>query len=206
MQKTSGGAIFLIIASLLVGDVQAVVISDTPITFGLSPIPPFPPLFTTHRAVVIQSLNDDYTETSFRYDGTTLGVTTFLIDEGADWYLVNEAAPLTAATISSGQFTPLLSGNTIHPPISLPLGVFYLGVNTGIGFGAGNRAVFGWLKLDNTGTTLKSISNAMAYGEQGIYVGTTTAVPEPGAGAGAACVCVALLSARGSLRHRYRVR
>ena len=190
MGKRTCAAVMGALTALLTPLANAVIISGTPITFGPNPLP-MPP--GTHKAHVIQALNGDYTETWFNYAGTTLNVTAWNLDESSDWYLVNEGAPFTAATIASGQFTTLLDLHTPPSPVTIPQGVFYLGVATSVG--SLNRDVFGWLKLNNTGTALQQLDDAMAYGEQGIYVGTTIAVPEPVMSAAALC-CTWVLAAR----------
>jgi len=102
------------------------------------------------------------------------------VDEGSDYYLAPYGAEFTAATIATGQFSPLDRFG-----LDVPFGTFYLGVNTGIGFsddGQPSRDVFGWAQLSNSFTGLQMISNAMAYATNGIVVGTTeTIVPVPAA-------------------------
>lgn len=56
---------------------------------------------------------------------------------------------------------------------------FYLGffLQTGSDF---ENGTFGWVEFDNDGTGLLSVaSSATAFDEQGIIVGTQTAIPEP---------------------------
>jgi hypothetical protein len=174
--------IFAIAMTLLVAPVtpaRAVIISGTNITFGPPPIPIFPA--ATHWAHVVQTLNGDYTETWFKFTpaDSTLAAIQHSIDESSDWYLVPAGAPFSAASIASGQFAPLVVGKTFYPPAQVATGDFYLGVNTGTGFVELHRSVFGWVKIHNDGATLTALDNAMAYGEPGIYIGTTIAVPEP---------------------------
>jgi hypothetical protein len=104
------------------------------------------------------------------------------VDEEADYYLVPNLAVFSAATISLGQFPPLF---VLDHPSSLNVGFgdFYLGINTGQGIsgpGQPNRNVFGWAHFVNDAQTgLHMIDNAVTYGNQGIIVGTTTAIPVP---------------------------
>ncbi|CAN5481396.1 hypothetical protein BH09PLA1_BH09PLA1_01860 [soil metagenome] len=158
---------------------HAIIVPGTQISFG----PAFPnPYGATHMARVIQALNGDYTDALFRYDGTTLRIVAWNIDEGADWYSVGYGDEFSAATINSGQFPVLLAHDQAGPPIAIPEGLFYLGMNTGI-FSEGWRNAFGWVQLKNSDGALGAVDNAMAYAEPGIYIGTTIAVPEPAMGA-----------------------
>lgn len=116
---------------------------------------------------------------------STLTPVTWNVDEEADYYLVNQGAVLTSATVASGQFTPLF---TTDHPYTVQVGLndsFYLGIVTGLGGTAGvgpNRNIFGWVKLQNASTGLTVIDSAMAYGFDGIVAGSTTTVPESSTG------------------------
>jgi hypothetical protein len=111
----------------------------------------------------------------FAYNGATLGYADSVLNAESDWYLVGEGDIFSGATIASNQFPVIAKGTTPLPPVSIPLGVLYLGVNAGMP----NRDVFGWIQLNNTGTELIPLSNAVAYNEPGIIIGTTTPAPEP---------------------------
>jgi hypothetical protein len=88
---------------------------------------------------------------------------------------------LQATTSPKTSFQCSSPPRAIPPPLSIPFGNFYLGVTTGVGFTNGhpNRNVFGWLELNNTGTELLPVANAVDYGDGGIIIGTTTPAPEP---------------------------
>jgi len=114
--------------------------------------------------------------------GPTLTPVAWNVDEQADYYLVPNLAVFSAATISLGQFPPLFV--TDHPSsLNVGFGDFYLGINTGqgiVGPGQPRRDVFGWVHFVNDAQTgLHMIDNAVTYGNQGIIVGTTTAIPVP---------------------------
>jgi hypothetical protein len=123
---------------------SAQVISGTQITFG-------PVVFPTaqYRAIVEQEPNGNDTGVGFNFTGTSLQVTETTLDEGSDWYLVQPGDVFSAATIAANQFPGLIVLGGPRPPVAIPLGNFYLGVNTGTGFTSGvpNRQVFGWLEL-----------------------------------------------------------
>ena len=72
----------------------------------------------------------------------------------------------------------------VGPVRTIPLGDFYLAAQTASStlvppVTVINTPVFGWMRLNNTGTRLIMLDNAVAYGTPGIIVGTTTALPEP---------------------------
>ena len=137
-------------------------------------------------AAIDQDPTGNITAINFDYTGTTIREALFTVDEGSDWYLANLGDNFSAPAIAANKF-PVIFKIINQPPfeivntVSIPLGNFYVGINTGEG--AINsptfRNVFGWLELNNDGTTLTSIANAVAYAEQGIFIGTTNAVPEP---------------------------
>jgi hypothetical protein len=156
------------------------VISGSQITFTGDTSSPI------YHAEVVQTIAGDLTGISFTYSGTTLSFNSEAADEGSDWHLTNPGDMFSASTIAAGQFPVLINLDGIPPPLAIPLGDFYLGMSTGTGStkGVPNRNVYGWLELDNTGAQLIPVDNAVAYGDQGIIIGTTTAiVPEPSAAA-----------------------
>jgi hypothetical protein len=132
-----------------------------------------------------QTADCDYTSVWFNKVNSTLTPTTWNVDEEADFYLAPNGVEFSAATIASGQFSPLFVLDNAYS-INIPYGTFYLGVNTGTGFtydengyGGPGREVFGWMQLHNSSAGLQMISNAMAYGTNGIFIGTTDVVPVP---------------------------
>ena len=171
---------------------NAVVITDTHLTLGNGA-----PL-GQYLLTVCQDIPCDYTELwfdkvdkhgfynilgySYFGDYSTLTQIAEDVDEGSDYYLVPYGAEFTAAAIAAGQFSALAPTG-----VDVPFGTFYMGVNTGIGFSDSSyqqpsRDVFGWAQFSNSSTGLQMISNVMAYGTNGIVVGTTeTVVPVPAA-------------------------
>jgi hypothetical protein len=129
--------------------------------------------------------NQDATGVFFEYTPADLAPATLqcvntVLDEGSDWYLASLGQTFSQGTILSGQFTslPPMYGQ----PLEIPSGDFYLAVNTGRGYTGNktNRDIFGWVELENTGSSLIAVDSAVAYGETGIVVGVTGATPEPG--------------------------
>jgi len=139
------------------------------------------PSHTQFGARVFQEPTGDYTGISFDYTRSSLAASLWTLDEESDWYLVNSGDIFSTTTIAAHQFPIIFTTDNPRPAVSIPLGDFYLGMTTGLGFTNGhpNRNVFGWLELYNPGTELIPIANAVSYNEPGIIVGTTTAVPEP---------------------------
>ena len=124
----------------------------------------------------------DPTSLFIAVSGPTLTPVIWNVDEEADYYLVPNLAVFSAATISLGQFPPLFVMD--HPSsLNVGFGDFYLGINTGqgiVGPGQPKRDVFGWVHFVNDAQTgLHMVDNAVTYGNQGIIVGTTTAIPVP---------------------------
>ena len=160
----------------------AEVVAETQIAFGKSGSNTIP-----YGAGIAQGPNSSTKDTGvgFTYTGTTLGFGDIALDEGSDWYLVDAGDVLSGSTIDANQF-PVIVKSIKDPPffqtngVPIPLGDFYLGMTTGLGFtnGLPNRTIYGWLELNNTGTELIPVANAVDYGDGGIIVGTT-AVPEP---------------------------
>jgi hypothetical protein len=160
------------------------------ITGNVSFAPVVPPTPGEYRATILQTPTQDIAAVCFNRTSTTLEAVAWVLDEGSDWYLADFGQELSAPTISNGQFVPILTitngvpGNA-RPPVTIPQGDFYLAINTGVGttsLPGGyvlNRDVFGWVKLHNDGTALQYLDSAVAHGEPGIYIGTTTPAPEP---------------------------
>lgn len=154
---------------------HAVVISDTQIRLSGTN--------SDYSITAIQSASyDDPTTMWFTKSDTstssTLTPNSWNIDQEADYYLVKAGDTFTTEAIAAGKFTPLFT--TDHPfTLAVPYpGTFYLGVATGYSYTS--RDVLGWAKIRNDASGLTLLGSAMSYGEGGIIVGTTTAVPEPG--------------------------
>lgn len=154
-----------------------------------------------YRATVQQEADvDNITSVWFAMNLLSLYPYSWHLDEGSDWYLVPFGATLTLESIQSGQFQPLLAMGTssnVPPPSTTD---FYLGIATSTmyfdpvrgGYYFLPRTTFGWVHLQwQDDFTFKMIGNAMAYGEGGIIVGTTTAVPEPTPIVAGLFVCIA---------------
>ena len=114
----------------------------------------------------------DYTEVFFDFDGTNVNFVTGVIDEGSDWYLVDDGDAFSKGNVASGLFTALFVNLSSSGPVPVGPGNFFLGVNTGLGFDWSdpNRDEFGWTELSSSGTDLAQV---------GIVVGTTIPIPEP---------------------------
>jgi hypothetical protein len=142
-----------------------------------------------YEARIIQSAFDgDYTSVWFTYKNanSSLQVTSWNLDEASSWYLVQAGQEFSPATVSLNQFPVLFAveSPSMKPPVTIPAGEFYLAAWTEIWRRPGYRA-YGWLKVTRTGESLSLADSAFAYSEPGapagIYVGTSTAVPEPSA-------------------------
>ncbi len=132
----------------------------------------------------------DPTSVFFDYDGSNLQIMDLNLDEGSDWYLVNEGDQLSKENIDNGLF-PILINTDMWPgpPVFVGSEDFYLGVNTGVGWweqGVPVRDVYGWVHIsyefvwEDLWEGLVQLGDATAYGAEGIIVGTTQAIiPEP---------------------------
>ncbi len=193
--------LILCVAVLLcgMGQVQAdveVVVGN--IVFG----DPWPPdLGYDYGATVYQdAAGTDGTSVFFNYDGSNLQIMDLNMDEGSDWYLVNDGDQFSRENIDNGLFPVLISPDTRPlpgPPVVVGSEDFYLGVNTGQYFvgidESGNlipaRDVYGWVHISKEFVMgdiffgdLVQLDDATAYGAEGIIVGTTQAIvpiPEP---------------------------
>lgn len=155
--------------------VDASVISGTNVTFGVEPFPPF---MADYRFTLYQNEGaTDHTSMWFNFDGATLSFETINIDESSGWYLTTYNEAFTTQTIQNGNHPVFYSSRTDPMNNDLPIepGPFYLGIQTW----RGTNEVFGWALMNNTGSELVMLDNAMAYGAEGIYIGTTQAIPEP---------------------------
>jgi hypothetical protein len=173
----------LIIGSFLVcNGASAEVISGTQISFAFNNSLGDYEADVIQTPSALQSPPGNGTSVFFSYSGTTIGFANITLDEGSDWFLVNAGDVFSADTIAAHQFPAIIeAGFPVGGPVSIPLGNFYLGMTTGLGFtnGQPNRNVFGWLELNNTGSELLPVASAVDYGDGGIIVGTTTPAPEP---------------------------
>ena len=117
--------------------------------------------------------------TSFwlNFDGATLSFASIHLDEGSGWYHAHSNEAFSAQTIAADVHPVLFSwhADPTHNDLPIAPGPFYLGIQTW----HGTNAVYGWALMDHTGSELVLLDNAMAYGAEGIYVGTTAAIPEP---------------------------
>jgi hypothetical protein len=108
----------------------------------------------------------------FEYDGiarTLRGDIEPSLNGNGDFFLMQPGDVLSRAT--AGQLTRI--GQT---PITVPQGDLYLGAKIIGGLGDS----FGWLHLrPGQDRVLRVVSNALAFGVDGIVVGMTQVVPEP---------------------------
>ena len=123
----------------------------------------------------------DFTCALFDFDGTNVNFVAGCLDEGSDWYLVMDTDAFSRSNIAEGMFTALFVNLSSSGPVPVGPGSFFLGVRTGLGFDAdAKRDVFGWIELSISGTDLIEVSDTVAYGAEGIVVGTPLPIPEPG--------------------------
>lgn len=192
----------------------AVVVEDTNLLWeGMNPLVPE----GNYVGTIFQDPEaTDPTRVGFQYTATRLIPGTFTVlpaeiqavyinlDAGSDWYVVREDEEFSARTIAAGAFAPLVTfGPQFHPAVTLapptydPRVDLYLGVATRSTFVVGPlpRDVFGWVRLREIFGQLVMIDNAVSYDSAGIFIGTTTVVPEPNAAA-LAVAALALLAYR----------
>ena len=103
---------------------------------------------------------------------TTLNFNGWVLDTTPSVYLASPNDLFSTTAISANTFTPLFVG-PYGPSNSLTLDTytsFYLGILNSRGDG------LGWVQLLDTGTGLQMIDNAIAYGSNGIYVGTLNTI------------------------------
>lgn len=151
---------------------QGVISLDSSGTFG--------PFMGEYSLTIPQDAGQtDYTSIWFDKSENNLLFRNTNLDEGSDWFFVSEDQ-IFSHEASGSSFS---SYDTSYP---IPLGTFYLGVSTGIGFGddwTPNRTVRGWALLQNSASGIELLSSAVAYDAVSIQIGTTNAVaiPEPAA-------------------------
>lgn len=171
---------------------QTVVVEDTNLTFN------------NLEGTICQDLACDPTSVFFQYFGGLgeIEAVEWNIDEESDWYVVEPGEVFGSASIAANAHPIIFTTDNPRGPVPVGGTDFYLGVSTGVGFaptldpfapGPPNRDVFGWIRLRDNGGALEFVSSAVAYGAEGIIVGTTTAIPEPATGAG--IVLLAMLGA-----------
>src|SRR4051794_24324138 len=101
------------------------VISNTRISFSSTNLPG-----ANYGVSVIQTSPSDTTSIFFIYSGTTLAAVSWTVDDESDWYLASPGDTLSAATIAANQFRVIFTTDNPRSPVAIPLGTFYLGVNT----------------------------------------------------------------------------
>jgi hypothetical protein len=138
--------------------------------------PPSPELGNCQASIDQTLAGDDGTCATFVSTPTTLQLKNMCLDEGSAWYLASYGQEFSEATIADGRFPALI---IFGAPVEVPAGNFYLGVRTYNGR-QNDPHIFGWARLGHSGDNLVLLGSAMAFHEEGIYIGTTTAVPEPG--------------------------
>jgi len=118
----------------------------------------------------------------FDRDGQFLIALGVNIDEGSDWYLANFGDRFDMPAIESSDFVTFFRvADETHNVIDVGFGEFYLGVNTGT-FSPQEetlRNIFGWARFRNSPSGLELLGSAVAYGSDGIFIGTTRIIPEP---------------------------
>jgi hypothetical protein len=176
--------IAIVAVGILCSAASAQVIRGTQIRFESEPPPT-----DEYGASVDQEPSGNGTGAIFAFTGSTFAAVEWTLDEESDWYLADSGDVFSATTIAANQFPIIFTTDDPRGPVAIPSGDFYLGMSTSNeldseSYGENGRNVFGWLELDNTGTELIPVDNAVAYGDQGIIVGTTTpVVPEPASAA-----------------------
>jgi len=109
---------------------------------------------------------------------STLRGQTMTVAEGINIYLASYGDEFSNSTLMNAQFPVLLSGSGANGSIDIPFGTFYLAITKGAWDGS-NGDVYGWALLSSSSSGLAMLSNAVAYGTSGIFVGTTNIVPVP---------------------------
>jgi len=118
----------------------------------------------------------DFTAMLFDHAGESLVYQGVTLDEGSEWYFASYGDPFFAEPIALNLFDPFTGTHNVG------FGDFYMAFNTGFGFDEGNpdRSIYGWVLFRNSESGVEMLDNAVAYEEDGIVVGTLTAIPEPG--------------------------
>lgn len=119
----------------------------------------------------------DYTEIFVQLNGNMLSALSSCMDEGSDWYLVDN-------TTSLDYSNPLIQTTETSIEtytVDVGYGNFYLAVNTGneYGYGWPPRNIYGWAELNNTNGQLSMISNEVTYESNMVMAVAFVSVPEP---------------------------
>jgi hypothetical protein len=174
-----GTFIIILLIAAFGSAAEAAVVSDTNITLSSGGGN------ADYALTVFQSEASGSTEMLFDVSGSEISFTNTTVDEGSDWYLTSYRDMFTLASIDAGEFPYIVVDTDTgfdHNVLTVGSGDFYLGVATDAEIGRFKpRDVFGWVHLQNDNGTLTMLDNAVAYGEGGIIIGTTQAVPEPNA-------------------------
>lgn len=176
------------IAMMSLSSAHAIVISDSNVT--VAPTTAFGASYaiTTTQSSTYYDITTMLFVKKDNFGKTILMPVAWNLDAGADYYLVKPGEIFTPNSISSRQFKPFFILDKAYV-LEVPFpGEFYLGVaTTGPGPIPGGeptseigRNVWGWVHLVNDASGLSAVGSAMAYGEGGIVIGTTIAIPEPG--------------------------
>jgi hypothetical protein len=135
-----------------------------------------------YLGIIAQTVSADPTGVWFDYNNSTnsLEAVDRYLDEGSSWYLVQEGQEFSPATIAANQFPAFPNAG----PITIPMGDFFLGATTESWTNPGLE-IYGWMKLNRTATAVSMVDSLVAYttggSPAGIYVGSSSPVPEPAA-------------------------
>ena len=130
-----------------------------------------------------------YTTTFLNRQTTQVAYYSTFLDETSGWYFADLNDAFTTASIKAGNFVFFGGHPDLQPGPYFDVGYFrpfYLAVASGRtiwnppnGESYWIDPVFGWGLFNNTPSGLVLLDSAVAYGSDGILVGTMTAVPEP---------------------------
>ncbi len=132
-----------------------------------------------------------YTTIFLNRQGSQISFETTFVDEVSSWYFADFNDAFTTASIKASDFVFFGGHPDLQPGPYFDVGYFrpfYLAVASGriiwnppSGESYWIDPVFGWGLFNNTPTGLVLLDSAVAYGSEGIVVGTITTVPEPAA-------------------------
>ena len=180
-------AFAIVIALVCFARADAVVVTGTNIVIG-GPYTDQAPNWNNYDGTVYQNVaGTDPTQVLFRFVSGHLGITTFTVDQGSDWYFVQPGVQFGPAQIAANLFTAVpytfpAPPYTSPPSPGYPIGNgdFYLGVATSdLPNPPFTRNIFGWIQIHDVGGVLSAGNNAVSYHSQGIIVGTSTEIPAP---------------------------
>lgn len=155
--------------------------SDSSIWFG----EPWGEVPVTHMVTIGQHpTNGDHTMAWFGKSDNVIQWVTNALDEGSEWYRTyTPGVAFTDAAIAAGDFTRLDTRPDYSRPGPKAFAPYdlYLAFRTWEGLGDNpGEPVYGWVHFQGTtADTFTIVSDAVAYGAEGIYVGTTTPIPVP---------------------------